>query len=91
MRESQKQEPFFVVLLSLNDIDLLKDLRMDAYRFSISWSRIFTRFVLQQWHTSSRDAIHGSTKKSPEICIGEEVDAGRQMHQFERRPVGINH
>ncbi|CAD5334887.1 unnamed protein product [Arabidopsis thaliana] len=24
-----------------NDIDLMKDLRMDAYRFSISWSRIF--------------------------------------------------
>lgn len=31
----------FATKFSQEDIDLMKDLGMDAYRFSISWSRIY--------------------------------------------------
>jgi beta-glucosidase/6-phospho-beta-glucosidase/beta-galactosidase len=40
---SHKRFPFynFVVVCKQEDIQLMKDMGMDAYRFSIAWSRIF--------------------------------------------------
>jgi beta-glucosidase/6-phospho-beta-glucosidase/beta-galactosidase len=32
---------YFVVIWKQEDIKLMKDMGMDAYRFSISWTRIY--------------------------------------------------
>jgi len=39
---------YFVVIWKQEDIKLMKDMGMDAYRFSISWTRIYpSKFTAQ--------------------------------------------